>query len=62
MWGPDHLAEEGIGERSDWVLEPTTNQVTKSRIMQKRFYLVEKAKDAELIGIVVQVGLGKNII
>jgi arginine decarboxylase len=23
VWGPDHLAEEGIGERSDWVLEPS---------------------------------------
>jgi arginine decarboxylase len=22
VWGPDHLAEEGIGERSDWVLAP----------------------------------------
>ena len=22
VWGPDHLAEEGIGERSDWILEP----------------------------------------
>ena len=25
VWGPDHLAEEGIGERSDWVLEPNAN-------------------------------------
>ena len=23
VWGPDHLAEEGIGERSDWILEPS---------------------------------------
>jgi len=25
VWGPDHLAEEGIGERSDWVLEPNAS-------------------------------------
>ena len=25
VWGPDHLAEEGIGERSDWILEPNAN-------------------------------------
>ena len=25
VWGPDHLAEEGIGERSDWLLEPNAN-------------------------------------
>jgi arginine decarboxylase len=22
VWGPDHLAEEGIGTREDWILEP----------------------------------------
>jgi arginine decarboxylase len=22
VWGPDHLAEEGIGTRDDWILEP----------------------------------------
>jgi arginine decarboxylase len=25
VWGPDHLAEEGIGERSDWLLEPNAS-------------------------------------
>ena len=25
VWGPDHLAEDGIGERSDWVLEPNAS-------------------------------------
>ena len=25
VWGPDHLAEEGIGERSDWILEPSAS-------------------------------------
>ncbi|MBU3576119.1 arginine/lysine/ornithine decarboxylase [Polynucleobacter sp. UK-Mo-2m-Kol15] len=25
VWGPDHLADEGIGERSDWILEPNAN-------------------------------------
>ncbi|SNX29270.1 arginine decarboxylase [Polynucleobacter meluiroseus] len=25
VWGPDHLAEEGIGERSDWILEASDN-------------------------------------
>ena len=25
VWGPDHLAEEGIGERDDWMLKPGEN-------------------------------------
>ena len=25
VWGPDHLAEEGIGDRSDWLLEPNAS-------------------------------------
>jgi arginine decarboxylase len=25
VWGPDHLADEGIGERSDWILEPSAS-------------------------------------
>ena len=25
VWGPDHLAEEGIGERDDWMLKPDDN-------------------------------------
>ena len=25
VWGPDHLADEGIGERSDWILEPNAS-------------------------------------
>ena len=24
VWGPDHLAEEGIGTRDDWILEPNS--------------------------------------
>jgi arginine decarboxylase len=25
VWGPDHLTEDGIGERSDWILEPNAS-------------------------------------
>jgi len=25
VWGPDHLTDEGIGERLDWILEPNAN-------------------------------------